>query len=111
MPFTVVPEGLKVRIHLTPKAARARIDGPAVDATGAVAIKMAVTAAPENGKANAAMIKALAKAWRVPKTRLSVIAGAKDRRKTVLVAGDGKVLAAHLTAWLAGLDTRDGYDG
>ncbi|MEX2450627.1 MAG: DUF167 domain-containing protein [Rhodospirillales bacterium] len=100
-----------MRILLTPKAAHARIGGLTADAAGAAAIKMAVTAVPENGKANAAMVKALAKTWRVPKTSLAVIAGAKDRRKTVLVAGDGKALAAQLTAWLAGPGRGDGYDG
>lgn len=104
LPFAVVPAGLAVRIRLTPKAARDRIIGVAADAAGEGYVKLAVTAAPEKGKANAAMIKALAKAWNIPKTQISVAAGAKDRRKVVLLAGDGKILAAHLAEWLGGLD-------
>ncbi|MEQ8194641.1 MAG: DUF167 family protein [Rhodospirillales bacterium] len=107
MPFAVVPEGLQVRVFLTPKAARARIDGLVTDADGTMHLKMSVTAAPEKGKANAAMLKLLAKAWRLPKSSLAVIAGAKERRKTVLAAGDGAALSARLCAWLAGLDKQD----
>ena len=50
------------------------------------------------------MIKLLAKAWKLPKSALGVTAGAKDRRKTLLVAGDPDALAARLRAWLAELD-------
>ena len=50
------------------------------------------------------MVKLLAKAWKLPKSALGVTAGAKDRRKTLLVDGDPDALAARLEAWLTGLD-------
>ena len=58
---------------------------------------MAVTASPEGGRANEAVIALLAKAWRVPKTSITVVAGATARRKTVLVAGETRDLMARLT--------------
>ncbi len=47
------------------------------------------------------MVKLLAKAWKLPKGALRVTAGARDRRKTLLVAGDPDELAARLRSWLA----------
>ena len=57
------------------------------------------TAAPEGGKANAALIKMLAKEWDVPKTSMAVAAGAASRRKTLLIEGDGKMLINRLNQW------------
>mgnify|MGYP000427444852 CR=1 FL=1 len=51
------------------------------EADGGAALKVAVTAAPEGGKANAAVIKLLAKALGVPKSRLTLIQGATSRDK------------------------------
>lgn len=104
-PFEAVPEGLRVTLKVSPKAARAGITGVETDAAGRTALKVRVTEAPEGGKANAAVVKLLAKAWKLPKGALEITAGAKDRRKTLLVAGDGPALAARLGTWLAGLDT------
>ncbi len=103
-PFEAVPEGLRVALKVTPKAARAEITGVEAAAAGRARLKVRVTEAPEGGKANAAVVKLLAKAWKLPKGALRVTAGAKDRRKTLLVAGDPDQLAPRLRSWLAGLD-------
>lgn len=58
-----------------------------------------VTAPPESGKANAALLKLLAKAWKLPKTSLSVISGATARRKVVHIAGDPATLLTRLKDW------------
>ena len=99
-PFTTVPGGIRARIRLAPKAARARIGGVQTGADGHGILKVSVTAAPEDGKANAALIKALAKAWRLPKTSLAITAGATDRNKTIFIEGDAAVLAAKLKQWM-----------
>ncbi len=87
-------------MRLNPKAARDRIDGVACDADGEGVLKAAVTAAPEKGKANAALIKLLAREWKLPKSRLAVSAGMTDRRKTIFIEGDSKVLQKQLTEWM-----------
>ncbi len=89
-----------MRIRLTPKAARSRIEGVGAGADGGAVLKVAVTAPPERGKANAAMVKLLAKAWRLPKTSMAITAGATARRKTLLVTGDAKALVARLNQWM-----------
>ena len=91
-------------MRVTPKASRAGIAGIGVDAAGRVFLKVRVTEAPEGGKANAAVIKLLAKAWKVPKGSIRVVSDRTDRRKTLLVAGDVAELERVLTAWLEGLD-------
>ncbi len=91
---------MHVSIRLTPKASRNRIDGPVAGADGHTALKASVTAVPENGKANAALIKLLAKEWRVAKTRISVAVGATDRRKTLHLQGDPTDLLPQLETWM-----------
>jgi len=68
--------GTQITVRVTPRAARTRItheDGQ---------IRVYVTAPPEDGKANAAVQKTLAKALGVPKSRLTLIRGRTARDKT-----------------------------
>ena len=99
-PVTLSGDGVRVALRVTPRAGRDRIDGIVADADGRAALKLSVTAAPEDGKANMAVLKLLAKAWGVPRTALSVASGAGARRKIVHVAGDGQALARRINAWL-----------
>jgi uncharacterized protein (TIGR00251 family) len=100
-PFEAVADGLRVALRVTPKASRNAVTGTAdaVDAKGEGkrVLKLAVTAVPENGKANEAVIKLLSKAWKLPKTSLTVVAGATDRNKILHVAGDPAALLARLS--------------
>lgn len=66
-----------------------------------MALKFGINAAPEDGKANAAVIALLAKQLSVAKAAISVAAGAKDRRKLVDIRGHPAALAQALDAWLA----------
>ena len=69
-------------------------------ADGKHAIKVTVTAVPEGGKANAAVIKLLAKAWGMPRSAIEVVVGATDRRKVLHVAGHPHDLMHRLGRWL-----------
>ena len=89
-PFQSGKTGILLRIRLTPKAAANRIQGTALDETGKAYVKIAVTAVPEKGKANAALIKLLSKALKRPKTSLEVVSGASERNKVVAIAGEGE---------------------
>ncbi len=99
MPFEKCSAGLRVRVRLTPKAARTAIRGLAADAAGATRLKVHVTAAPEKGKANAALLKTLAKAWSLPVRDLAVVSGLAKREKVILAKGEPTVLMARLVAW------------
>ncbi|MCH8112172.1 MAG: DUF167 domain-containing protein, partial [Proteobacteria bacterium] len=87
-PFQRVEDGVAVAVHLTPKASRASIEGIADAPGGGYVLRVKVTAAPEKGKANAALLKLLAKEWGVAPSRLGLVSGHKDRRKRVLLEGD-----------------------
>lgn len=100
LPYAITEWGLTLAVRLTPKARRSRIEGLAAEAGGGSVIKIAVTAAPENGKANAALVKLLAKEWRLPKTSIAIRRGGTTRRKTLAIAGDGAALAERLEKWL-----------
>ncbi|HKX08275.1 MAG TPA: DUF167 family protein [Stellaceae bacterium] len=100
LPFSAAADGVRLAVRLTPKASAERIIGLADEADGGVVLKVAVTAAPENGKANAALVKLLARAFRLPPRDFSVVRGATDRRKVVAVTGSPTDLTARLTEGL-----------
>lgn len=103
-PFRTVGEGVAVAVRVTPRARRNAVEGTAATADGGTELRIAVTAAPEGGKANAAVIRLLARAWALPKSALSVTRGAADRHKTILVTGDPADLARRLADWLATIE-------
>jgi len=100
-PYTVTGSGLALALRVTPKARRNRIEGVVDDGDGGSALKLAVTAAPEGGKANAAVIALLAKEWRLAKSAFAVTRGATGRKKTLTIAGDGPALKERLDDWFA----------
>lgn len=63
-------------VRATPKASRDRIVIEGDD------IRVYVTTVPENGKANAAIIKLLSKALGVPKSGITLVRGETSRDKT-----------------------------
>lgn len=99
-PFAETSDGVRLAVRLTPKASADRIIGLADGADGQVVLKVAVTAVPEGGKANAALLKLLARIFRLAPRDLAVVRGATDRRKTVAVTGVPAVLAARITEGL-----------
>ena len=100
-PFQTDEDGVLVAVYLTPKASRAAIEGTTETAQGERALKVKVTAAPEKGKANTALLKLLAKEWHVAPSRLRLVSGHKDRRKRVLLEGDPAERMTALKTWLA----------
>ena len=69
-------------VLVQPRASRVKL-GPIHDGR----LKIAVTAPPVDGAANAAVVDALASALGVARSAVDVIAGETSRRKTVRVAG------------------------
>jgi len=91
-PLVTDRDGARLAVHLTPRAGRAGIQAVTRDAAGRAWLKVAVTAAPEAGKANAALIALLARAWRLPKGAFSIAAGVTDRRKILHVRAGAQAL-------------------
>ncbi len=100
-PFSKAAAGLRVAVRVRPGASRTAIDGLKTLDDGRVVLAIRIGAAAEGGKANAALIKLLAKSWKLPKSAFEIVAGHTDRRKAVQIAGDPVALQARLQAWLA----------
>jgi uncharacterized protein len=83
--------GLCFDVLVTPRASRERI-GPLVGER----LKIAVTAPPVEGEANAAVVAALARALGVPRASVSIVRGDGSRRKTVRVVGVVRALVESL---------------
>lgn len=99
MPFSPHKNGVSIAIRLQPGARKDAVGGLAGQSDGGKALKCTVTAPPEDGKANDALIRMLSKEWGVPKSALSVIAGASSRNKVLLATGDTRALSEKLQAW------------
>jgi uncharacterized protein (TIGR00251 family) len=88
-PFRLVPEGLRIVVRVTPKSSRDGLDGITELADGSAVFKVRVRAVPEDGKANTAVAKLIAKALGVPASTVRIETGETSRLKTILVAGAG----------------------
>ena len=83
-------------LRATPGGSKNAVTGFADTANSGKALKVSVTTVAEAGKANEAVIKLLAKLWRLPKSRFTLVAGASDRNKIVHLSGDPEALMALL---------------
>lgn len=89
------PAGAVFRIRVVPRASRRELAGVQDDA-----LKLRITAAPVEGKANEECIRLLADLLGVKKAQVTIIAGHTARIKTVSVAG---MKAAEIAALIAAL--------
>jgi uncharacterized protein (TIGR00251 family) len=74
-------QGVRVSVRVT---AGAGANAVGAEQDGILPVR--VTAPPEDGKANAAVVKLLAKHWRVPPSTVEVVSGTTSRSKTLLIA-------------------------
>ena len=100
LPFQVSSDHVRLSVKLTPNAGRDGIDGAEAGADGETLLKARVTAVPEKGKANKALIELLAKSLKLPKSSISVISGDTARKKILRIDGDTEEIAAKLQALL-----------
>lgn len=112
LPWRPSADGLILNVRLTPKAGRDGIDGLKPTAqdklhAGGVEIAARVTAVPEKGRANEALLRLLAKQLKLAPGRLRVVAGETDRHKQILISGEAAALDAALRPWLAGLSLKE----
>lgn len=89
--WRLVKGGAELRIRAQPGASRDAIEGLAEDASGQRHLKVRVTAAPEKGRANAAIEALLAKALGLPRSAVSVEKGETQRIKTVRISADPSI--------------------
>ena len=95
-----IPVGCKLDrirfyVRLTPKGGRDAIEGWSTDTAGKQVLKARVSAPPEDGKANAALIALIARALDVKKASIKIVSGESSRMKLIEVSGD-ETLAGRL---------------
>ncbi|HLJ97370.1 MAG TPA: DUF167 domain-containing protein [Gemmataceae bacterium] len=88
-------DGCIVPVHAQPGARKAGILG---EHSGA--LKVAVTAPPEDGRANKALVEVLAKALDVKRSQVKLLSGATSREKRFLIQGLSR---GALKSWLAAM--------
>jgi uncharacterized protein (TIGR00251 family) len=86
-------DALVIDIVVQPRAARAKL-GPALGDR----LRVAVSAPPVDGKANDAVIEALAEAFAVRRADVCILRGETGRRKTVAINGATPEALARLAA-------------
>lgn len=94
-------DGVVFWLRLTPKGGRDALEGVETLADGRLVLKARVRAAPEDGRANAALIALLADALHAPKSALTLLSGHTARLKKIRVAGDPASLKTALAQRLA----------
>jgi uncharacterized protein YggU (UPF0235/DUF167 family) len=88
-------------MRLTPRASRDKLGAVEILADGKAVLTARVRAAPSEGEANMALIKLIAKALKLPASRVSITQGTTSRVKIVLAQGDGVELARILAGLTA----------
>ena len=101
VPWTVTVDGLLLTVRLTPKGGRDAIDGIETLSDGRAVLKARVRALPEDGEANAALVKLIAKTAGVSASRVTVQSGHTARLKVLKLEGDGTVLATVIQTHLS----------
>ena len=88
--------GARLTVRLTPRGGRDGLDGVEIDAAGRAMLRARVSAPPEDGAANDALLRLLAKSLDMPRRALTLEAGATQRVKRIAVAGAPAEIVARL---------------
>ncbi len=96
-------------VRVTPKSSFDGVVGLHTAADGAVSLAVKVTAPPDKGKANKAVIRLLADWAGLTKSSISLAGGETDRHKSFLVTGNTARLEA-LIASLTQVGKKNGED-
>jgi uncharacterized protein len=101
-PWHLVPAGVRVLVHVTPRASREGVEGIVATEQG-VALKVRVHAPADKGKANRAVEEVLSRWLGLAKSRIKTSTGTKSRVKTVEIRGEATGLEALVAARLGEL--------
>ncbi len=102
VPWSARGDELILSVRLTPKSARDEIGSLDRLSDGRTVLKVRVRALPQDGEANDALIRLIAKALHIPQASVRIEAGASGRVKTLSLAGDASLLQADLARLSSG---------
>ena len=85
---------MTIELRVQPRARRTTLEPVAG------MLRACVTAPPEDGKANKAVIDLLAREWRLPRSVFEVARGAGARDKVLGISGEPDAIAERIARWL-----------
>jgi uncharacterized protein (TIGR00251 family) len=94
----ILENAVRFSVRLTPKGGRDALEGWIAAADGNLHLKARVSAPPEGGKANKALIALLSKQLDAPKSAIRIVSGETARLKVVEIAGNTGALKPRLQA-------------
>lgn len=100
--FRPGPDGGKLFVAVAPGASRNQVEGFVTGADGQERLKIRVTAPPDKGAANEAVLRLLSKCLKLPKAALSLKSGATGRAKTIEISGAAEEISARLASLTGG---------
>ncbi len=92
-PWRLAGDDLFLALRLTPRSSKDAVEGIEKLSDGRCVLKARVRAVPEDGKANEALLKLLAKSLNLPQQALSLDSGATSRLKIVRVSGGHTIVS------------------
>ena len=95
-PWRVSGDAVLLSLRLTPKSSKDAVEGIEALSDGRRVLKARVRAVPEDGKANEALLRLLAKWLDLPIRALSLSSGASGRTKVIRIEGPAQAVAARL---------------
>ncbi len=79
---------MRLPVHIVPKSSKNEVVGWVATADGKRALKVKIAAPPEDGKANAALIKFIARTLGVSPSSVTLAKGEHSRQKLLDIDGD-----------------------
>lgn len=104
LPLRAADGGVILQIRVTPRASRNEVAGLRAGEDGRMSVHVKVTASPDKGKANEAVIACLAAWLKLRRSDLAIVAGAAGRSKSVRIAGEPGALRSAIADALAGTE-------
>lgn len=92
IPYSIKAGNVLFKVHVVPGSSRSGIAGTHDDA-----LRVRVAARPVEGAANEELILVLAKTFRVSKSSVTIVSGARGRSKQVSIEGEPELLVQVLT--------------
>ena len=99
-PVRAFSDHIRLSLRLTPNASRDLVEGTEATDDGDLWLRARVTAVPEDGKANKALIQLIAKWLRVPKSSISIQSGETARKKILRIEGEPEDLMNRINTLL-----------
>jgi uncharacterized protein YggU (UPF0235/DUF167 family) len=99
-PWHIAAGGVRVRVKAEPRSRRPGVQG-ITDTIDGPALRIGVTAAPEDGRATEAIAAILAKIAGCAPSQVTLLRGASSRQKLFAIAGDAAKVIHHLAQAVA----------